>query len=72
MTTSAPPGEAGAGTGRRPTRPSTAAAILAVVDAPEPPLRIFLGSFPFPVAERVYAERLATWQRWRAVAETAA
>ncbi|WP_327011109.1 SDR family NAD(P)-dependent oxidoreductase [Dactylosporangium sp. NBC_01737] len=58
---------------RAPADPSTtAAAILAVVDAPEPPLRLFLGAFPFPVIERVYADRLATWQRWRAVAESAA
>jgi NAD(P)-dependent dehydrogenase (short-subunit alcohol dehydrogenase family) len=63
---------AGAG-GRAPADPSTtAAAVLAVVDAPEPPLRIFLGPFPFPVVERVYGERLATWQRWREVAESAA
>jgi NAD(P)-dependent dehydrogenase (short-subunit alcohol dehydrogenase family) len=50
---------------------TTAAAILTVVDAPQPPLRIFLGRYPYGVAERAYQERLATWQEWRAVAETA-
>jgi NAD(P)-dependent dehydrogenase (short-subunit alcohol dehydrogenase family) len=49
---------------------TTAAAILTVVDAPEPPLRLFLGAYPYAVAERAYQERLATWQQWRAVAES--
>ncbi|GAA3339772.1 SDR family oxidoreductase [Amorphoplanes nipponensis] len=58
--------------GRAPNDPAaTAGAILALVDAPEPPLRLFLGAFPYAVAERVYRERLATWEQWRAVAETA-
>jgi NAD(P)-dependent dehydrogenase (short-subunit alcohol dehydrogenase family) len=51
---------------------ATAAAILAVVDADEPPLRLFLGSFPLPIAERLYADRLATWQAWRPIADAAA
>ncbi|MGW4941497.1 SDR family NAD(P)-dependent oxidoreductase [Actinoplanes sp. NPDC004185] len=57
---------------RAPNDPaSTAQAILTLVDAPEPPLRLFLGSFPYAVAERTYRDRLATWEAWRAVAETA-
>jgi NAD(P)-dependent dehydrogenase (short-subunit alcohol dehydrogenase family) len=55
---------------RRPLDPATTApAILTIVDAPEPPLRIFLGEFPYPVAERAYRDRLATWQQWRPVGE---
>jgi NAD(P)-dependent dehydrogenase (short-subunit alcohol dehydrogenase family) len=51
---------------------ATAAAILALVDADDPPLRLFLGPFPLPVAERVYADRLATWRAWAPVADAAA
>jgi NAD(P)-dependent dehydrogenase (short-subunit alcohol dehydrogenase family) len=50
---------------------ATADAIFAVVDAEKPPLRIFLGGWPYPVAERAYQERLSTWEQWRAVAEAA-
>ena len=57
---------------RRPTDPSgTAAAILDLVDLPEPPLRLFLGTYPYPVAEKAYADRLETWHRWRDLAATA-
>lgn len=57
---------------RTPRDPSvTAPAILRLVDLPEPPLRLFLGDYPYPIAERVYRERLATWQEWRELAETA-
>ncbi|BCJ54447.1 short-chain dehydrogenase/reductase [Actinoplanes sp. NBRC 14428] len=41
---------------------STAAAVLRLVDAPEPPLRLFLGDYPYPIIERLYRERLATWR----------
>ncbi len=50
---------------------ATAEAILTLVDADEPPLRLFLGGFPLAVAERVYADRLATWRAWRPVSEGA-
>jgi NAD(P)-dependent dehydrogenase (short-subunit alcohol dehydrogenase family) len=49
----------------------TAGAILTLVDADEPPLRLFLGTFPLAIAERAYADRLATWRAWRAVSERA-
>jgi NAD(P)-dependent dehydrogenase (short-subunit alcohol dehydrogenase family) len=50
---------------------ATAEAILTLVDADEPPLRLFLGPFPLAIAERVYADRLATWRAWQAVSERA-
>jgi NAD(P)-dependent dehydrogenase (short-subunit alcohol dehydrogenase family) len=50
---------------------TTAAAILAVVDAAEPPLRIFLGTFPHAVAEKAYRDRLATWEQWRTIGDPA-
>ncbi|MCQ9183639.1 SDR family NAD(P)-dependent oxidoreductase [Streptomyces sp. IBSBF 2953] len=37
------------------------AAILAVTDAAEPPLRVFFGSAPLAISEQVYASRLQTW-----------
>ncbi|MEU0878236.1 SDR family oxidoreductase [Lentzea sp. NPDC005914] len=63
--------QAGA-TARAPRDPSvTADVLLRLVDLPEPPLRLFLGGYPYPVAERVYQQRLATWQQWRDLAEMA-
>jgi len=50
---------------------ATAEAIRTLVDADEPPLRLFLGTMPLPAIERIYADRLATWHAWRDVAEAA-
>jgi hypothetical protein len=38
-----------------------------VVDADEPPLRIFFGKVPLGVATADYESRLATWNKWQAV-----
>lgn len=43
---------------------ATRAAILAIVDADEPPLRVFLGDGPLAIATRDYESRLATWRAW--------
>jgi NAD(P)-dependent dehydrogenase (short-subunit alcohol dehydrogenase family) len=50
---------------------ATAEALMRVVDADPPPLRVFLGSAPLAIAERDYAGRLATWHEWQPVAELA-
>lgn len=50
---------------------ATGAAILKVVDAEEPPLRIFLGKSPLSVATADYEKRLATWNQWQSVSEEA-
>jgi NAD(P)-dependent dehydrogenase (short-subunit alcohol dehydrogenase family) len=50
---------------------ASAAAVLKVVDAEEPPLRVFFGSLPLSIAERDYESRLATWREWQPVAELA-
>lgn len=50
---------------------ATGAAILKVVDEAKPPLRLFLGNTAFPIAQRVYADRLATWEAWSAVSQSA-
>ena len=43
-------------------------AILTIVDAAEPPLRVFLGENVFALARADYESRLAEWERWEPVA----
>ncbi|MET0821506.1 MAG: SDR family oxidoreductase [Aeromicrobium sp.] len=50
---------------------ASAAAILDVVDAAEPPLRVFFGSAPLGIAKADYARRIETWEQWNHVAEKA-
>ena len=50
---------------------ATAAAVLQVVDADEPSLRLILGSTSLPQARAVYADRLALWKSWEAVSNAA-
>jgi NAD(P)-dependent dehydrogenase (short-subunit alcohol dehydrogenase family) len=50
---------------------SSAEAVLKVVDAEDPPLRVFFGRTPLSVAERDYEGRLRTWREWQPVAELA-
>ncbi|AFM15521.1 short-chain alcohol dehydrogenase [Mycolicibacterium chubuense NBB4] len=47
---------------------ASARAILKVVDAPEPPLRVFFGELPLQLAKADYESRLATWEQWQPVA----
>jgi hypothetical protein len=46
---------------------ATRSAILAVVDAEEPPLRVFFGKAPLAGVTRDYESRLATWNEWQPV-----
>jgi NAD(P)-dependent dehydrogenase (short-subunit alcohol dehydrogenase family) len=46
---------------------ATGAAILKVVDAKEPPLRIFFGSGGLPMTRAEYARRIETWEQWNDV-----
>jgi NAD(P)-dependent dehydrogenase (short-subunit alcohol dehydrogenase family) len=57
--------------GKRGDPTATAKAIFAVVDAKEPPLRLFLGESPLGLAKADYARRLETWERWSAVSRDA-
>jgi NAD(P)-dependent dehydrogenase (short-subunit alcohol dehydrogenase family) len=50
---------------------ASAEAVLRIVDAEDPPLRVFFGSGPLGIAERDYEQRLATWREWQPVAELA-
>jgi NAD(P)-dependent dehydrogenase (short-subunit alcohol dehydrogenase family) len=46
---------------------ATGPAMLKVVDAEQPPLRIFFGSGGLPMTRAEYARRIATWEKWNAV-----
>ncbi|MDP9027468.1 MAG: SDR family oxidoreductase [Actinomycetota bacterium] len=46
---------------------ASAAAILKIVDAAEPPLRVFFGTAPLGIAKADYASRLETWEKWNDV-----
>jgi NAD(P)-dependent dehydrogenase (short-subunit alcohol dehydrogenase family) len=50
---------------------ASAAAVLKVVDAEQPPLRVFFGSAPLELAKADYEQRLRTWEEWQPVAELA-
>ena len=50
---------------------ATPEAILKVVDAENPPLRLMLGSGNLPQVRAAYADRLATWEAWADVANAA-
>jgi NAD(P)-dependent dehydrogenase (short-subunit alcohol dehydrogenase family) len=46
---------------------ATREAVLKVVDAENPPLRIFFGDGPLGIATRDYESRLAQWREWEPV-----
>ncbi|MBB6626202.1 SDR family oxidoreductase [Nocardioides sp. KIGAM211] len=50
---------------------SSALAVLEVVDADEPPLRVFFGVAPIGIAKADYESRMAGWEKWQHVAELA-
>ncbi len=50
---------------------ATPEALFQVVDASQPPLRLFLGSHNLPQVRAAYAARLATWEAWEAVSDAA-
>jgi NAD(P)-dependent dehydrogenase (short-subunit alcohol dehydrogenase family) len=50
---------------------ASAAAVLKIVDAEKPPLRVFFGSLPIQLAKADYESRIKTWEEWQPVAELA-
>lgn len=46
---------------------ATGAAILKLVDAQDPPLRIFFGSGGLPMTRAEYGRRIETWEQWNAL-----
>lgn len=47
---------------------ASARALLKVVDAENPPLRVFFGELPLQLVKADYESRLATWEEWQPVA----
>ena len=47
---------------------ATRSALLKVVDAEKPPLRVFFGEAPLQIATKDYESRLANWREWQPVA----
>jgi len=60
---------------RRVARPgdpkASAAAVLRIVDAEDPPVRVFFGELPLQLVRADYEQRLRTWEQWQPVAELA-
>ena len=50
---------------------ATSEAILKVVDAEKPPLRLLLGEFATKVVPQTYDERLKVWKEWEDVSKAA-
>jgi hypothetical protein len=50
---------------------ATSEAVFKVVDTENPPLRFFLGRHNLPWVRAAYAERLATWEAWESVSNSA-
>lgn len=59
------------GTMERGDPEATPEALFKVVDAENPPLRFFLGSQGLPGVRTAYTERLATWEAWEEVSNSA-
>ncbi len=57
-------GSAGAIRRRRGDPQATGPAILEIVDAANPPLRVFFGDGPLEMIHAEYASRLALWDQW--------
>jgi hypothetical protein len=47
---------------------ATGAALLAVIDAVEPPLAVFFGTSGLLMMRPDYAQRIETWERWDHIA----
>jgi len=43
---------------------AAAGALLKIVDAEHPPLRVIFGTHPYQAAQQLYADRLKTWTDW--------
>jgi hypothetical protein len=50
---------------------ASAEALLRVVDADEPPLRVFFGAAALDMAKADYTSRIETWEAWDDVAKLA-
>jgi NAD(P)-dependent dehydrogenase (short-subunit alcohol dehydrogenase family) len=57
--------------GEQPQPVGFGPAILKVVDAEKPPLRVFFGEQPTQIAPHIYQQRLAEWDAWAPVSREA-
>ncbi|MFC7533293.1 SDR family oxidoreductase [Actinoplanes sp. GCM10030250] len=58
--------------GSQPGDPAaTGSALLQIVDAENPPLRVLFGSQPTELVKHIYAQRLQTWSDWEHVSHAA-
>jgi NAD(P)-dependent dehydrogenase (short-subunit alcohol dehydrogenase family) len=57
--------------GKRGDPKASSRAVLQIVDAEKPPLRVFFGAAPLGIAKADYAARIATWETWDGVAKLA-
>jgi hypothetical protein len=55
----------------RGTPEATGAAVLELVDAENPPLRVFFGSGGLGMTRAEYESRIALWEEWDALAQRA-
>ena len=50
---------------------ATADAVMRLIDANDPPLRLLLGSHGLPQTRAAYASRIQIWEAWQAVSDAA-
>lgn len=50
---------------------ATVEAVLQLIDAPQPPLRLLLGKIGYPALKATYQQRLETWEAWNDVSTKA-
>ncbi|MEO6870163.1 MAG: SDR family NAD(P)-dependent oxidoreductase [Ginsengibacter sp.] len=50
---------------------ATIKAIMSIVDAEKPPLRLFLGKLAYPWTQYTYTQKLASWDEWKDVSAQA-
>lgn len=53
------------------TPDATTEAVLKLVDSENPPLRLFLGKYAYPMTKQNYESRFAEWDAWKEVSEAA-
>ncbi len=50
---------------------ATREAVLKLVDAKNPPLRLLLGKIAYPALKKTYEQRMESWTKWKAVSDAA-
>ncbi|OQP45004.1 short-chain dehydrogenase/reductase [Niastella yeongjuensis] len=50
---------------------ATTPAMLKLIDSNNPPLRLFLGKYSYPLVKQNYESRMAEWDTWKEVADKA-